>query len=1148
MAEAVAVALWEIGGAFLTDAAIFLASNAVAVNTVAFAAANLTYGTYQRRKAQGAARAAANAALQDRTVMSTGTAVARSRCYGKVRNVDGVLFKGSHGEHRKFYTMVVALAGHEIDGVERVMFGDSELTLDGSGYVQTAPWAGTDLGSGAGSITLDGSGNGSLVASGTIVVGSQTATYRPIGDPGDDVVATTVTGGNTINITGGVPGAVVNISYQTSTASSKARVRAFLGGPGQDLSSELHALGILADDGTTNLINVGADRFEGIACLLITLEYSQDAFPSGLPQVSAVFRGAKVLDPRTDVVAWSENPALHALDWSQYAYGGAMPSSGIDEASFIAAANACDTSTAFSVGGGYLVQPLFRGGIVISTDANPQEGLDEIVEAMAGKWVRAGGVLRVQAGVYRAPGVTITESWLSGAEDIGLVPAPARDELVNVYRPSIADYLQGFVVAPAPEVRSATYITADVQELPREITMGAVTDTVRAQHICGVLMRDARQGLTLTLPCNLRAWQLEVFDVVRVTLPRFGFVDKLFEVLGWKFSMTGGVVLTLKETAASIYDPSAGLEIDYSADNTALPLPWVVPQVTGLAVASGTPLLVDGLPTTRTEITWAAVDSQAVLQSGAIEVEGIEAALLTTGSVWQHWECDGSATSLTLPGLRYDRVYLFRARARNTIGVRGAWSVQAQHKVSEPPSSKAINLRASSTAFKISKTGAVSPSSITLTADGVGLAGIPSFSVTVGTATLAGTGGFTRTLAEVDMVTDLITVTVDWDGATDTISIVKMRDGTDGAGSGSATFSWILYDAAVADAPNSIRNSTSSGFAAASGSSVESYIGGAQCSFKVAVLADFMGCGLGEAAGSGGPNYRWTFFEAGTASAAGPTGGTYSTAFSLSDTFAVLYDGADVKWYHNGAVVKTVAVSGGMTFYLKSQLNKAGSKFEAVAFSGTVTGSIIRNYRQESDPGGVPDGSTWTVPSTGQSFIRQGGAWIPYVGPGSVTTDEIQVQAVTAAGVTLNASTSSSGSGTGDTVSVGFFVGPSITLDSGDTLDLSIDGLHNQEILGQIGTTRYVDMFATEIWLQIQRGVETAVEVGKRVKIVSPARGPNQTTPIPIPIKAQVVPGAGTWAITCFYRVTGLNDQGYAPSRNNGYEASAEWRFKRIKR
>lgn len=94
-------------------------------------------------------------------------------------------------------------------------------------------------------------------------------------------------------------------------------------------------------------------------------------------------------------------------------------------------------------------------------------------------------------------------------------------------------------------------------------------------------------------------------------------------------------------------------------------------------------------------------------------------------------------------------------------------------------SAKAVALSATSQVFLVPKAGgAAVPSSITLNASGQNLSGAPTFTVTTGTATLTGTGN-SRTLTFANLTTDSATIQVTWDGLTDTITIVKVREGED---------------------------------------------------------------------------------------------------------------------------------------------------------------------------------------------------------------------------------------------------------------------------------------------------------------------------------------------------------------------------------
>lgn len=91
---------------------------------------------------------------------------------------------------------------------------------------------------------------------------------------------------------------------------------------------------------------------------------------------------------------------------------------------------------------------------------------------------------------------------------------------------------------------------------------------------------------------------------------------------------------------------------------------------------------------------------------------------------------------------------------------------------------KLVVITSDSQTFQIAKSGTISPESIRFTVVGQNLEGAPVITVTAGTATLTGTG-LIRDLDFTDMTSDAISVSVDWDGQSDTISVVKVREGSD---------------------------------------------------------------------------------------------------------------------------------------------------------------------------------------------------------------------------------------------------------------------------------------------------------------------------------------------------------------------------------
>lgn len=684
----------------LPIAAYLLISNPYVAFAVAVFAA-YQGGRYQQRRAEHQARDAYNASLQDRLVMSVTADKVRSALFGEARNSDAVVFNGTSGVNSQFLTLVVALCHGESDSIGDIYFDDiqitaGDLTGDGAGgwWVQKTPFRRDTVQSaqgtmsnvaGAASITLPGPPV-SVQLLGVLSSDNVPVSYTPV------IVGNVVTAAVD-------PTDTVTCYYQYTVGQPKARIWKYLGTPGQNIGADLLAsrfpsLINTGTDPTTGLPN--SDRFAGITALVVELEYDQDAFPSGIPSISAVVRGQKVLDPRIGSTAWTENPALIARAWSLASYGGACLTSEVVDAKIIAAANACDISTSFSTPTGAVVQPLFQCGIVCPLDGKPDDALSEIVESMAGKWGWAGGQLSVVAGAYRSPVFTITEDMISDAGSIKIVPQGPRVDLVNIIKATISDSAQNYVSAVMPQVRSAAYIAADGQELVREVQFSGVTDNTHAQHVAGVMMREARESLTVELPCKFHAWQLELFDVVRLTLPVFGFAAKEFEVLGWRFGMGDGVTLSLKETGASIYDPAASFDNPNAIANSALVLPWVVAPIAGLAVTSGIAALLDGTQQSRATVSWTPAAAANVTNTGFVEIQYVEATgTLPTGD-WPSVMSQGSGSSMTITGLRAGRYYLFKARAINTLGVRSAWSAHVAARMAASPEVAGDNLVANS--------------------------------------------------------------------------------------------------------------------------------------------------------------------------------------------------------------------------------------------------------------------------------------------------------------------------------------------------------------------------------------------------------------------------------------------------------------------
>ena len=733
-------------------------------------ATSLAVSDYQRKVARDEARAAWNASLKDRLIMTATTDGPRTRVYGRARNVDGVLFKVPHGTNNELYTFVIGLGQDEVDGIERVYFNDTALVIDGSGNVlrasiydegtatstQNSPnvtgigtlwtdskqvkpgmyFATTDtllypilqvvddthivldrpyLGATTTSVAYEVSDVCQYATTPGIVlqetsavvtqadVGGQVVTTLAAVPTPNTVTATLRSGTGTnmeffpvtsFSITGqdftafGLPqnwvGATCVITYtQVGTSVvSYAKVTKHTGAPGQNLSIELLARGVPAS------LITGAHNFTGIAALVVTFKYSQDVFPGGVPSVSAVVRGVKVYDPRSpgSPAAWSRNPALCALDWARYTNGGNLALSEVVLSKFIEAANACDVSTTFNTvttGGKTLsvTEARYFCDTVASTAGDVGQSLEAMVVSMAGRWGWSGGKLSLRAGSWRASVITITEDWISDVGSINIVPSTAPQDTMNIVHPSISDETRGYVINPLPEVPpvgSNPYLALDGEELPVDITFGAITSAHHASDVSKVKLLEGRQGVTVTLPLKNNGVILELFDVVTVVLPQYGWtvgLAKTFEVLGWKFSLTAGPEVVLREVTASNYAVDSTFLINDLHDNTSLPTPWRVTVPLGLGlVAPGTTPGEDFYQlVSHVTLAWTAHTDIGVLQSGAIEVQWVSDLEYAAGR-WGSVLVTGASTRYVAVGLSIGMLYYFRIRAVNTLGVRSGWT------------------------------------------------------------------------------------------------------------------------------------------------------------------------------------------------------------------------------------------------------------------------------------------------------------------------------------------------------------------------------------------------------------------------------------------------------------------------------------------
>jgi Putative phage tail protein len=658
---AIGSAIGGLAGAFLIMNAGLIASGALLIGGLALSSS-------QRTKAKRKARDQYNAAQVDRLVNVQTSVAPRELVLGRVRKGGHVFFRGSVGSYKEKYVMLVALAAHEIDGIDSLYFNEKQVFLDAEGYVTTQPYQLGRL------QTFELSSTTEFLPAPTNAVVGSVFQYIYVYTGGENSES------STSYIT----------KYQVRLFTNYARVRLFNGAPGQQAAAS-----VIADFPTLWTAN---HRGQGVAYLLCEFWYNETSYPSSLPSVTAVVRGAKLFDPRTGTTAFSENPALmqrHVLLHPQFGKRASITAA--EDARIMAAANACDT--AYNYGDGAL--PLYRAGLVVPFGSPARDVLDDLGQAMAGSWAYAAGEFYVKAGVYTAPVMILGEKDIvrsiigsdGAAQDVPLAVAThrSRNEKLNVITPRIYDAAQDYKQVTLTPLKVPTYIARDGAELVEEVSMQAVGYAKQAHHIAGVMLRDARDPLTITLTFKILAWPLELFDIISLTLPIYGWANKEFEVRARSYSPQDGVRLTLKETSASINQPDASFPAQGFAPNTSLPRPWdILPPTLAGQPSSGTAELLrlqDGTVQARVRVQWLPVLDLSISSGGEVEVQWQAFDSTVVNSV----RVGGSEVQCFLTSVPEGQGILIKARTRNSLAVSD-WSIQKLHVVvgkTAPPASVA---------------------------------------------------------------------------------------------------------------------------------------------------------------------------------------------------------------------------------------------------------------------------------------------------------------------------------------------------------------------------------------------------------------------------------------------------------------------------
>jgi len=453
------------------------------------------------------------------------------------------------------------------------------------------------------------------------------------------------------------------------------------------------------------------------AYMVVKLTHDRDKFSSGLPNISTIIRGKKVLNPNGGATAWSQNPALCIYDYLLDAkYGLGETTANILTASVNAAKIICDQAIPLTAGGN---QPRYTMDGVIDTGSSLKSNIELMVGSMAGRLIYSGGQFEIHAGSYVAPAFTVDESQIIGEITVqtkqsrrsafngvkGVFLSEDDNYILADYPVQVSKTVAGsFVVGKryqilvinntdftaigasantvgvdftATGVGSGTgtaslFLAQDGQQIFLDMALPFTVNNVRAQRLAKIALLRSRQQEAITIPCNLSALRFKIGDNINVTNARLGYNAKVFEVVGYSmgFSSDGqmGVDVQAIETASSIWAwQSSDQDVFLGGGEVELYDGAVAKPPTSLAVTAITFLAADGTNNSSFQTTWtASVD--AFVEKYVVEWR------LASPANQPYFSQETKISPFRINNLESSKAYNVRVKAINELGVSSTYA------------------------------------------------------------------------------------------------------------------------------------------------------------------------------------------------------------------------------------------------------------------------------------------------------------------------------------------------------------------------------------------------------------------------------------------------------------------------------------------
>lgn len=321
-------------------------------------------------------------------------------------------------------------------------------------------------------------------------------------------------------------------------------------------------------------------RGAGLCYTHFRLEYHEGVFANGAPQnFFAYVKGRRLYDPRLDstnggsgshrrddATTWA-----HSSNWAlcirDYITGGSRwydettpekrlgfgeSDSRIDDSFVISQANVCDESV--SIPGG--TQARYTCDVQLSCGDTFKENLEILKTAAAGNVTYVNGRYRIYAGAYEAPTVALGPDDFVGA--VQVTTHPRKEDVYNMITGVFYNEDADWQLSTFPNIANSSYESEDGGQRVRRIELPATRSNYRAQRIAILHLAQSRNKIRISASkLSAKALRIAQWQTFSVTLPEFGWDNKVFRCLNWEWDPSSGFpsIVAREESPSAYVDP-----------------------------------------------------------------------------------------------------------------------------------------------------------------------------------------------------------------------------------------------------------------------------------------------------------------------------------------------------------------------------------------------------------------------------------------------------------------------------------------------------------------------------------------------------------------------------------------------------------------